>query len=996
MKPLATRIIEDLHVWSRDENRTFVGLFGILGANMYRLAEFVLDLSHQTLLDGDRRVSIARKPYTILVYLVENRDRLVTRRELLDQFWDGKEVYDQTLTRAVARIRSALGECREEPRFIETRWATGYRYIGPFEEPAAELPLTRAASSAANQPPTEDDASPSALEPFANAPPPSRAHMASGAIYRVALLSLLAVCVLAGTAEIVVRYRPLRHSADKAQPPVLLVRKRAAIMTFRNLAGNRNDDWLGMALAEMLSSDLSSDGRLRTLLGEDVARASKELQIDHPDGLSTDSLSAVQRDLYADLVVTGSYAILDPGGNAGKRVRVDVKVQDAKTGDLVTSIHETGQLEQLFDLTSSAGTRLLVSLDLPAAPGTDEPNSAFKSIAPEAVWEYMKGLESSRADDFVAATDHFEKAIAKDSRFHAAHLALADVWADRGFQEKEKAELKAALNSSGSLDREHRLLIEARYSSAFGDKDKAIEAYSSLYTFFPDNLDYGLTLANTQAAAGKAKDAEATIESLRHLPSPLPDDLRIDLAAAGAAQALSDELKVADFTRRAMEKAKTSGATLLYARALSMHAGAIAGTDIIASIRESEEARQICTRLNDVACTANILRRLGIYQVDSRPDAAEADLKEALRLARSIGNLTEEDNDINALAAILSNRGDYRSADAMYRQMLANERQMNSAWGIQMALNNLGGNLFLEGDLTASRQMEVEALSISRRIGLRAGEAYASLSLSQIDLAGGDLRLARTEAEQAISIFHALGATGPDAMSLSTLGEIERVTGELQLAQKDQETAVGVLSKTGDPADLAEARLALARLYLAADDADAAAKLSLSSAAEFARQKRAADEACARGLYALAITQSGKANLAQPELRRALVAIKATQDQRSQIEFRIDSALVAARSPVSISDPRVDEAIGAMHQVVLQAQATHSAMVAIEARLAEAELEMRGGHEKTDETRVEDIESDARRSGYILLANQARALLSREQSQTSDNQADGRTPGRMQ
>src|SRR5580698_10226868 len=105
----------------------FSDLLDMLSAPMYRLAEFVLDPEDQLLLRGGERVELARKPYTILLFLNENRDRMVTRQELLDRFWDGKDVYDQTLTRAIARIRCALGDSREDPRFIETRWATGYR-----------------------------------------------------------------------------------------------------------------------------------------------------------------------------------------------------------------------------------------------------------------------------------------------------------------------------------------------------------------------------------------------------------------------------------------------------------------------------------------------------------------------------------------------------------------------------------------------------------------------------------------------------------------------------------------------------------------------------------------------------------------------------------------------------------------------------------------------------------------------------------------------------
>src|SRR5262249_56574095 len=75
---------------------------------------------------------------------VEHRDRVVTRTELLDRFWDGKDVYDDALRKTVASIRKALGDNGEHPRFIETHYGEGYRYVGPLElalppgEPAAQ------------------------------------------------------------------------------------------------------------------------------------------------------------------------------------------------------------------------------------------------------------------------------------------------------------------------------------------------------------------------------------------------------------------------------------------------------------------------------------------------------------------------------------------------------------------------------------------------------------------------------------------------------------------------------------------------------------------------------------------------------------------------------------------------------------------------------------------------------------------------------------------
>jgi DNA-binding winged helix-turn-helix (wHTH) protein len=83
--------------------------------------------------DGQMR-HLAKRPFQVLLYLIEHRDRLVTRRELLDSFWDGKDTYEETLTKCIGAIRKALADDSVHPRFIETRYSEGYRYIGDFEE----------------------------------------------------------------------------------------------------------------------------------------------------------------------------------------------------------------------------------------------------------------------------------------------------------------------------------------------------------------------------------------------------------------------------------------------------------------------------------------------------------------------------------------------------------------------------------------------------------------------------------------------------------------------------------------------------------------------------------------------------------------------------------------------------------------------------------------------------------------------------------------------
>src|SRR5437588_7454915 len=100
----------------------------------YQLDGYSLVPDEQILSRRGQQIHLQRKPFQVLTYLVEHVDRIVSRAELLDRFWNGKDVYDDTLRKCVGAIRKALDDQSEQPRFIETRWGVGYRYIGPVTE----------------------------------------------------------------------------------------------------------------------------------------------------------------------------------------------------------------------------------------------------------------------------------------------------------------------------------------------------------------------------------------------------------------------------------------------------------------------------------------------------------------------------------------------------------------------------------------------------------------------------------------------------------------------------------------------------------------------------------------------------------------------------------------------------------------------------------------------------------------------------------------------
>jgi DNA-binding winged helix-turn-helix (wHTH) protein/tetratricopeptide (TPR) repeat protein len=104
-----------------------------------RFANFTLDTANQCVLRGSERVQLTPKAFSVLSYLVENADRLVTKNELLDAVWPDTFVQEAVLKVCILEIRKALGESGKESKHIDTVHRRGYRFVSGapvIEEPA--------------------------------------------------------------------------------------------------------------------------------------------------------------------------------------------------------------------------------------------------------------------------------------------------------------------------------------------------------------------------------------------------------------------------------------------------------------------------------------------------------------------------------------------------------------------------------------------------------------------------------------------------------------------------------------------------------------------------------------------------------------------------------------------------------------------------------------------------------------------------------------------
>jgi eukaryotic-like serine/threonine-protein kinase len=358
--------------------------------------------------------------------------------------------------------------------------------------------------------------------------------------------------------------RNTSNTTPTASAPIH-ARRSVAVLGFKNLSGRRDEAWLSTALSEMLTTELAAGEQLRLIPGESVAQMKISLSLPEEDAFSKATLNRIHQNVDTDHVVVGSYLALGNG-----RVRVDLRLQDAASGETLASVADSGKEAEVSDLAARVGEKLREKLGAGSVTTADA-GAVRASLPsnPEAVRLYSKGLAKLRLFDALDARDVLEKAVVIDPNYALAHSALAGAWSTLGYDAKAKEEAKRAFELSKNLSREDRLMIEGRYRETVSEWDKAVEIYQTLWRFFPDNLDYGVRLAAAQTSAGKGKEALGTVGAMRKLPSPANEDPRIDQTEANAAESLGDFKRQQSAALIAAEKARQQGAKLFEARALN-------------------------------------------------------------------------------------------------------------------------------------------------------------------------------------------------------------------------------------------------------------------------------------------------------------------------------------------------------------------------------------------------------------------------------------------
>jgi len=443
------------------------------------LGDYRLEPDRRLLSRKGEALHLARKPFLVLLYLIEHRDRLVPRDELLERYWEGHDVYDDALRKCVSSIRKVLGDGAEGSRFIETRWAEGYRYIGPCEEqlvenvPAVvEVERTRATKLVIEEELEEDDAAARqpVSAPVLEGSAGSNLRLPGGTWTVVAVLAVIA---LAGLATI------LGHRRVSAQPawPSSLRAPAAsiAVLPLENLTGDPSQEYFSEGLTDSLITRLSKIEGMK-VISRSSALAFKGGQVDWR-GLG-DKLKVAT-------FLEGSLS------ESTERVRVQVRLVSTRDGHVLWASQTYDRaLKDIFAVEDEIVDSVAKSLKVVLAGSPALHDRRTDNV--EAYRAYLEGRyywNKRTADGLKRAIEHFERATELDPSYAQAYAGLADcyslgVWYIPLPVSEALPKLKAAATRAVSLDEglaeAHEAManvasFEWRWSAMLREHERALE-----------------------------------------------------------------------------------------------------------------------------------------------------------------------------------------------------------------------------------------------------------------------------------------------------------------------------------------------------------------------------------------------------------------------------------------------------------------------------------------------------------------------------------------
>ena len=409
--------------------------------SVVRFGIFEVSLQSGEVRKAGLRIRVQQQPMKLLEILLEHPGEVITREELRSRVWPSESFgdFDQALNIAIGKLRSALGDSAESPRFIETLPKRGYRFIADVSVVDTNARPRRQEHVAGDLPATDQGQNIEGMG-LAVAPRPRRLQ-ARWIIVVMALVLSLAI---------------LSIWLFRSRAPVPTGIRSIAVLPLENLSGDASQNYFADGMTDELITDLAQISALRV-----ISRTSVMVYKG-----ARKPLPQIAHELNVDAVVEGTVL------RSGDQVRITAQLIEASTDKHLWSRSYEGELRDSLALQSRVATAVADQIRINLTPREQAALTNVKTVLPEAYESYLKGRyfwNKRTADGLKVALAYFKQAIEEDPKYAQAYSGLADTYALLGdwqyavmtpkeaFPQAKAAAIKA-LELDGSLGEAHNSL----------------------------------------------------------------------------------------------------------------------------------------------------------------------------------------------------------------------------------------------------------------------------------------------------------------------------------------------------------------------------------------------------------------------------------------------------------------------------------------------------------------------------------------------------------
>jgi TolB-like protein/DNA-binding winged helix-turn-helix (wHTH) protein len=368
--------------------------------NLYRFGEFVLDPAKRTLFRADSLVFLTPKAFDVLLFLVQNPNRLITKEELLEAVWGGTLVEEGNLTQYISHIRKALHDGSETTRWIVTIARKGYQFAGDVVLSEPEEVVRQAAVQI-----------PIAEGPQADTLSGIEGHIRAPET-RTPRWSRKAAIMGASAVILVVGYVCWRHFRDVTPPRTKKIM--LAVLPFENFTGDPNKEYLADGLTEETISQL---GRLNPAQLGVIARTSV-MGYKHEDK----RVDQIGRDLSVQYVLENSLR------QSGDHLRITSQLLQVKDQSQLWSHEYNYRAQDILTLQDDLAGAVAREIRLRLTSQQQAELARPQSVNPEAFDAYLQGyyfFERNTEKDSDLAARYYERATQLDPSYALAWAGLS-------------------------------------------------------------------------------------------------------------------------------------------------------------------------------------------------------------------------------------------------------------------------------------------------------------------------------------------------------------------------------------------------------------------------------------------------------------------------------------------------------------------------------------------------------------------------------------------